>query len=39
MKYCDHYIYLLTGEKAKKYITDEELWIKLFGSDPIWAKQ
>ena len=38
MKYCDHYIYLLAVEKAKKYITYYELWIKLFGSDPIGAK-
>ena len=35
--YCDNYRFSFSREEIEKYIPDDEIWIKKYGSDPIWG--
>ena len=35
--YCSNYRYSFEREEVEKYMTDQERWLRQFGSDPIWT--
>ncbi len=36
--YCNNYRFTFSREEIEKYMPDEEVWIKKYGSDPIWGR-
>ena len=37
--YCSQYKYSFAKEDVEKYLTDEEWWLEMFGSDPLWGSK
>ena len=37
LEYCSNYHISFAREEVEKNLSEEEFWIKRFGSDPIWG--